>query len=71
MWQQYKKTFFRTQAFILVVCALAVWALHVHPAAVLATFLVMQAFAFVGAAWGAGLTRRLQEHEDRQGNSLR
>jgi hypothetical protein len=71
MWQQYKKTFFRTQAFILVVCALAVWALHLHPVAVLATFLVMQGFAFMGAAWGANLTHRMREHEERQRQSQR
>lgn len=70
MWQQYKKTFFRTQAFILIVCALALWWRHVHPVAVLAIVVVMQGFAFVGAAWGARLARLIREQEARDRESL-
>jgi hypothetical protein len=66
MWKQYRKTFVVTQLFIVVLCIGAYLFAKVPMIAVLFTFVVMQVFGFLGAAWAASLRRRM----DRQANTL-
>ncbi len=60
MWDQYKKTFFGMQAAILMIA----YVIHTQTFRQWRTtavfFAVMQVGAFVGAAWGARLRRKIQ-----------
>jgi hypothetical protein len=55
MWEQYKKTFAKTQAVIALVSAGSYLFLGHYVPRALGFFLVMQLAAFVGAAWGVRL----------------
>jgi hypothetical protein len=59
MWDQYRKTFAKTQAVVLGVTAWTYFAMG-HDLARSAVFLaVMQVAAFVGAAWGVRLRNKV------------
>jgi hypothetical protein len=55
MWEQYKKTFAKTQAVITLVTAGSYLFLGRYLPRTLVFFVVMQLAAFVGAAWGVRL----------------
>jgi hypothetical protein len=59
MWDQYKRTFGRTQAVIAVVTAASYFYLGRFAARSALFFIVMQLAAFVGAAWGVRLKRKV------------
>jgi uncharacterized membrane protein YqjE len=59
MWSQYKKTFTRIQAVILVVAIAVVFATHRLSAAAV-FFGVMQVGALLGAMWGVRLKSKVQ-----------
>jgi uncharacterized membrane protein YfcA len=59
MWEQYKKTFAKTQAVIAMVAAATYFYMGQVPARTAVFFLVMQIGAVVGAAWGVRLKRKV------------
>lgn len=59
MWEQYKRTFAKTQLVIMVVTAATYLGLGQVAARSAVFFLVMQIGAFAGAAWGVRLKRKV------------
>jgi hypothetical protein len=59
MWEQYKKTFAKTQAVIVLVTSGAYLYLGRCVPRALVFFAVMELAAFVGAAWGVRLRSRV------------
>ena len=60
MWEQYKKTFIGQQLVILVITVMVFQTAHHLAIPTLAFFLMMQAGALAGAAWGARLKRKVE-----------
>ncbi len=59
MWEQYKKTFAKTQAVILVITAATYFLMGGMAARSAVFFLMMQIGALAGAAWGVRLRRKV------------
>jgi hypothetical protein len=59
MWEQYKKTFAKTQAVIVVVTAATYFLMGELAARSAVFFLMMQLGAVAGAAWGVRLRRKV------------
>ena len=70
MWEQYRKTLFATQLFILTVCGLMIYG-HVQFTGVLVVFVVMQLGALIGARWAARLRRKVLESKSKDDLPLR
>jgi hypothetical protein len=69
MWEQYKKTAKYMQSFILLACV-AIYFTTWQWMAVLVFFFMMEASAFLGAAWGARIKERANEAARRRGDRL-
>jgi hypothetical protein len=59
MWEQYKRTFAKTQLVIMVVTAATYWGLGQVAERSAVFFLMMQIGALAGAAWGVRLKRKV------------
>ena len=59
MWEQYKKTFAKTQAVIVVVTAATYFLMGELAARSAVFFVMMQLGAVAGAAWGVRLRRKV------------
>lgn len=59
MWEQYVKTAKALQVLILVVCLAMYLLARIPLSGVAVIFIVMQLFAFIGAAWSARLRRKI------------
>jgi hypothetical protein len=62
MWEQYKKTFAKTQAVIVVITAATYFLMGELAARSAMFFLMMQIGAFAGAAWGVRLRKKVDGH---------
>jgi len=62
MWEQYKKTFFRMQLAIALVCV-GIYLRFTHALLpMLPFFLILQIASLLGAHWGAQLRKRFNPH---------
>lgn len=65
MWQQYRKTFWPMQAFILLLCAIGYFFLKMPLVAAVFLFVMLQFGSLFGAWWGMRLRRQLEKSNDR------
>jgi uncharacterized membrane protein YfcA len=64
MWEQYRRRFFVTQAFILSIGLILKLYVKADWANILAAVLVMELGSVVGAAWGTRLSRKIEAKRD-------
>lgn len=65
MWAYYRKTFLMTQTLVVLVSLALLLYWKVPFRAVLVYVMVMEIFAFFGAAWAERLRRKVQSAQDR------
>ena len=65
MWEQYRKSFVRSQLLILVIVALLVFYAKSGWQTAAAAFVLMQVAGVIGAWWGARLKRKILAQRDK------
>ena len=65
MWQQYRKTFVLSQAFIFIMCGMAHFVWNLPPVAVVGAFAVMQLASLTGAWAGARMLEKQKRREEK------
>jgi len=70
MWELYRRTLMPMQTMILIIAVIFLFVIHAPLPSVLILYLILQAFALLGAAWGVRLRGKVDRARRRRGQLL-